>query len=94
MHPGVDGLTITPIAPHTLTNRPVVVPGSSEIRIQPFTDDDQSEVFATFDGQSLLPLKRDHVVSVRRAAKPLRLVRASARGYFQVLREKLKWGER
>ena len=93
VHPQVDGLTITPIAPHTLTNRPVVVPGSSEIRIQPLIHDDQSEVFATFDGQSLLPLKSDHVVTVRRAQKPLRLVRASARGYFQVLREKLKWGE-
>ena len=93
MHPQVDGLTITPIAPHTLTNRPVVVPGSSEIRIQPLMHDEQSEVFATFDGQSLMPLKSDHIVSVRRADKPLRLIRASARGYFQVLREKLKWGE-
>jgi NAD+ kinase len=93
VHPQVDGLTITPIAPHTLTNRPVVVPGSSEIRIQPLIRDEQSEVFATFDGQALLPLKSNHVVSVRRAEKPLRLIRASARGYFQVLREKLKWGE-
>ncbi len=92
VHPQVDGLTITPIAPHTLTNRPVVVPGSSEIRIQPLIHDDQSEVFATFDGQALLPLQSDHVVSVRRAPKPLRLIRASERGYFQVLREKLKWG--
>jgi NAD+ kinase len=94
LHPRVEGLTITPIAPHTLTNRPVVVPGSSEIRIQPFMQVEQDEVFATFDGQTLLPLKSTHVVSVRRADKPLRLVRASSRGYFQVLREKLKWGER
>jgi NAD+ kinase len=93
VHPQVDGLTITPIAPHTLTNRPVVVPGSSEIRVQPLMRDDTMETFATFDGQMLLPLKNDHVVSVRRAEKPLRLIRASARGYFQVLREKLKWGE-
>ncbi len=92
VHPHVDGLTITPIAPHTLTNRPVVVPGSSEIRIQPLIHDDQSEVFATFDGQALMPLKSEHVVTVRRALRPLRLIRASARGYFQVLREKLKWG--
>lgn len=93
VHPQVDGLTITPIAPHTLTNRPVVVPGSSEIRIQPLMHDEQIETFATFDGQTLLPLKNDHIVSVRRADKPLRLIRASARGYFHVLREKLKWGE-
>ena len=94
LHPRVDGLSITPIAPHTLTNRPVVVPGSSEIRIQPFMQVEQDEVFATFDGQSLLPLKSTHIVSVRRAEKPLRLLRGSSRGYFQVLREKLKWGER
>jgi NAD+ kinase len=93
VHPQVEGLTITPIAPHTLTNRPVIVPGSSEIRIQPLMHGDHLETFATFDGQALLPLKNDHVVCVRRAAKPLRLIRASARGYFQVLREKLKWGE-
>ena len=43
VHPQVDGLTITPIAPHTLTNRPVVVPGSSEIRIQPLMHDEQIE---------------------------------------------------
>ena len=94
VHPRVDGLTITPIAPHTLTNRPVVVPGSSEIRLQPLNAHQQQiEVFATFDGQALLPLEDDHVVTVRRAPQPLRLIRASARGYFQVLREKLKWGE-
>ena len=93
VHPRVDGLTITPIAPHTLTNRPVVVAGSSEIRIQPLIHDEQSEVFATFDGQALMPLKGDHIVTVRRAEKRLRLIRASSRGYFQVLREKLKWGE-
>jgi NAD+ kinase len=93
VHPAVDGLTITPIAPHTLTNRPVVVSGSSEIRIQPLIHDDQSEVFATFDGQALMPLAGDHVVVVRRAPRRLRLIRASSRGYFQVLREKLKWGE-
>ncbi|MEO5742200.1 MAG: NAD(+)/NADH kinase [Vicinamibacterales bacterium] len=93
VHPRVDGLTITPIAPHTLTNRPVVVAGSSIIKIRPLMHDDQSEVFATFDGQSLIPLKSDHVVTVCRAQKRLRLIRASSRGYFQVLREKLKWGE-
>ncbi len=63
VHPQVDGLTITPIAPHTLTNRPVVVPGSSEIRIQPLIHQEQSEVFATFDGQALMPLKGDHIVA-------------------------------
>jgi len=90
LHPLVEGLSITPIAPHTLSNRPVVVPGSSEIRIQPFTRDQNDEVFATFDGQSLLPLNSANVVAVCRAEKPLRLIRGS-HGYFQLLREKLRW---
>jgi len=94
VHPGVDALTITPIAPHTLTNRPVVVPGSSEITVQPFPDDSDEEVFATFDGQFGLPLRAGQDVQVRRAGRPLRLIHASSRGYFQVLQEKLKWGER
>ena len=93
VHPRVDGLTITPIAPHMLTNRPVVVPGSSDIRIQPIMHGVPSEVFATFDGQALFSLTNEHTVRVRRASRPLRLIRASTRGYFQVLREKLKWGE-
>jgi len=93
VHPQVDGLTITPIAPHTLTNRPVVVPGASEIRIRPFLQSEQDEIFATFDGQSLYPLKNEHNVVVSRADRRLRLIRATSRGYFQVLREKLKWGE-
>jgi NAD+ kinase len=92
--PGVDALTIAPIAPHTLTNRPVVVPASSEIRIEPRLGDGGNDVFTTFDGQRGLRLQRGDVVTIRRAERPLRLVRASARNYFDVLREKLKWGER
>jgi NAD+ kinase len=71
----------------------VVVPGSSVIRVKPLSAEEQSEVFATFDGQSLLPLSTAHVVSVSRAEHPLRLIRTSSRGYFQILREKLKWAE-
>ena len=94
VHPGVDAITIAPIAPHTLTNRPVVVSASSEIRIQPLINDSSDDVFATFDGQFGLRLQGDDVVIIRRAERPLRLVRASERNYFDVLREKLKWGER
>jgi NAD+ kinase len=77
-----------------LTNRPVVVPASSEIRIEPRISDGGDEVFAAFDGQFRLRLQGDDVVIIRRAERRLRLVRASARNYFDVLREKLRWGER
>jgi NAD+ kinase len=94
LHPRVDGLVITPIAPHTLTNRPLVVPGSSEVRVQPHMDGSRDEVYVTFDGQFGFRLMENDVVSVRRSERPIRLVRATARNYFEVLRQKLKWGHR
>ncbi len=94
VHPGVDALVLTPIAPHTLTNRPVVIPAGSTLVIHPLQNSDKQDVFVTFDGQIGHPLPADHHVRVSRAAHPLRLVRPTNRSYFEVLREKLKWAER
>ena len=94
VHPAVDALVLTPIAPHTLTNRPVVIPAASEVRVQPFIGGPSQEVSVSFDGQFGFQLQGNDVVSVVQATRPLRVVSASARNYFAVLREKLKWGER
>jgi NAD+ kinase len=94
VHPEVDAILLTPIAPHMLTNRPVVVPGTSDVRVEPLTDGANEEVYVTFDGQSGHALQADDVIEIRRAQRPLRLVRAGKRTYFEVLRQKLKWGER
>jgi NAD+ kinase len=94
VHPGVDALLLTPIAPHTLTNRPVVIPAASTIVIQPLQNSDHQEVFVTLDGQIGHPLPADHRVRVSRARQVLRLVRPTARSYYEVLREKLRWAER
>jgi NAD+ kinase len=94
VHPALDAFLLTPIAPHMLTNRPVVLTASSEIRVRPLMDGTNEEVYVTFDGQSGHPLQPDDVVVIERAELPLRLVRASERTYFDVLRQKLKWGER
>ena len=94
VHPAVDALVLTPIAPHTLTNRPVVIPAASEVRVQPFIGDPSQAAFVSFDGQFGFQLQGNDVVSVVQATRPLRVVSASARNYFAVLREKLKWGER
>jgi NAD+ kinase len=93
VHPVVDAVILTPIAPHMLTNRPLVVPGASEISVAPDMNG-TDEVFVTFDGQSGHALQAGDVVSITRASRPLRLVRSSSRSYFDVLRQKLKWGER
>lgn len=94
VHPGVDALVLTPIAPHTLTNRPVVIPASATLVIHPLQNSDNQDVFVTFDGQIGYPLPADHHVRVSRAKQPMRLVRPTTRSYFEVLREKLKWAER
>jgi NAD+ kinase len=93
VHPGVDALLLTPIAPHMLTNRPIVVPAESEIRVQPAANSSNDELFVTLDGQSGHPLLPDDIVVVQRASRPVRLIRAQSRTYFDVLREKLKWSE-
>jgi NAD+ kinase len=93
VEPSVDALLLTPIAPHTLTNRPIVIPASSVVRVQPNMTE-RDEVFITFDGQAGFQLKAGDEIEVRRSDKPLRLIRPSTRSYFEVLRTKLKWGER
>ena len=94
IHPRVDAFVLTPIAPHTLTNRPVVIPGSEVIEVRPLIDGTADEIFVTYDGQAGYPLEPGDEVRIRTATQKLRLVKAPARSYFEVLREKLKWGER
>lgn len=94
VHPTVDALTVTPIAPHTLTNRPVVIPGHEPVKLQPNLAGSHVDAFASFDGQLSVALEAGDTVIVERSPRPLRIVRAESRDYFSVLREKLKWGER
>ena len=94
VHPRVDAIVLTPIASHTLTNRPIVIPGSEVIDVRPYIDSDADEIYVTYDGQSGYPLQQGDQVRIRRSDKRLRLVKAPARNYYDLLREKLKWGER
>jgi NAD+ kinase len=93
VQPTVDALLLTPIAPHTLTNRPIVIPATSAVRVQPNMEE-RDEVFITFDGQTGFQLQAGDDIVVRRGDRPLRLIKPSTRNYFEVLRTKLKWGER
>jgi NAD+ kinase len=93
IHPRADAIVLTPIAPHTLTNRPIIVPGSEIIEIRPQVQGTLDEIFVTYDGQSGYPLQEGDIVRVRRSERTLKLVKAP-RSYFELLREKLKWGER
>lgn len=92
IHPEMAALLVAPICPHTLTLRPLVVPASSEIEVTLATPD--SEVFLTLDGQVGHPLRGGDRVRVRRGAQPVLMVRPRRRSYYEVLRRKLRWGER
>jgi len=93
VQPTLDALLLTPIAPHTLTNRPIVVPTSSPVRVQPHIEE-RDELYVTFDGQAGFQLQAGDEIRICRAERTLRLIRPSTRSYFEVLRQKLKWGER
>ena len=93
VQPNVDALVLTPIAPHTLTNRPIVIPSSSTVRVKPMMEE-RDEVFVTFDGQEGCELHAGDEISICRASQPMRLVRPATRSYFEVIREKLNWGKR
>jgi NAD+ kinase len=85
-------IALTPIAPHTLTTRPIVLPHRVEITLH-VTTSGQPFLFA-HDGKSEV-IEHDGVtITVRRAAHCVRLVRLPGRGYFQTLRNKLSWGQR
>jgi NAD+ kinase len=93
VQPNVDAIVLTPIAPHTLTNRPIVIPSSSTVRVTPMLGE-RDEVFVTFDGQAGFELRAGDQISVCRAQQPIRLIRPATRSYFEVLHEKLNWGKR
>jgi NAD+ kinase len=92
VHPGLSALLITPICPHTLTNRPLAVPLEHHVRVWVETGDEG--VYLTLDGQVGLPLTAGLVVRVCKSPQPLSLIRERGASFFSILHQKLKWGER
>jgi len=92
IYPGTDCLVITPICPHMLSNRPMIIPADSVIRIDVMFQDE--EVQLTADGQVGMLLLADDIVTIRRASSRTRLIVSPDKEYFQLLRTKLRWGER
>ena len=90
--PHVGCLVITPICPHMLTNRPLILSGDAVIRIEVESRD--QHVVLTADGQVGMPLKGGDVVELRRSENRTLLVMSPSKDYFEVLRTKLRWGER
>lgn len=93
VHPEVEALVLTPIAPHSLGNRPIVVPGHSRVTVRAVTDAVRDEMFVTLDGQTGFLFEPGDEVIVTRASRVLHLYATPARSYYDTLRAKLHWGE-
>lgn len=91
--PSLEALILTPICPHSLTQRPLVIPDSFEVQI--CLHDRPGDVLLTLDGQDVVRMKEDDIVTVRKFRKhSLKLISSPSRDYFNLLREKLKFGLR
>jgi NAD+ kinase len=91
VHPSVESFIITPICPHTLSDRPLVVGDTSiiEVKLSAGTE----SVFLTLDGQKGIPLQATDRVRISRGQQRLKLIQTPNKSYFEILRNKLKWGE-
>lgn len=90
IYPSMNAVVMTPICPFTLTNRPIVVPDAAEIELS--LKDENEGVFLTFDGQTGHRMKAGDRVIIRKSETTFNLVQPANRNYFDVLRDKLKWG--
>ncbi len=92
LHPSLNAIVMVPICPHTLSNRPIVVDGDSEIEIR--LDKALAEdVQITCDGQSTLPVMQGEVIRIRKAEHQIRLIHPEGYDYYSILRAKLGWSE-
>jgi len=92
VYPVLDSFVITPICPHTLSNRPLVIPDTCHIELE-FEAGEES-IFLTLDGQVGIELLTGDRIGVTKAPTKLRLIRPTRKNYFEILRSKLKWGAR
>jgi len=91
LHPGIAGWVMVPIAPHTLSNRPIVMPDSGEVAIEIVAGG--RDVSVNFDMQTLQSLLHGDLIRVRRSAHQVRFLRPRGWSYYQTLRRKLHWNE-
>ncbi len=91
VHPAVEAFIITPICPHMLSDRPLVVRDYCQIEIK--LNGDADSVYLTLDGQRGIPLQPTDTLRVQRAKEQLQLIQPPKKPYFEILRSKLKWGE-
>jgi NAD+ kinase len=92
VYPSLQTIVITPICPHTLTNRPIIIPDDAIIKAT--LNSRNEEVILTLDGQVGFSLNFGDTVEVRKGGNAILLIESPYKSYFEVLRTKLRWGER
>jgi len=92
VYPTLPVTIITPICPHILTNRPLVVSSEANIKLE-ITAADSTDIFLTLDGRGGIPLRRGDVVEVVRAQHKVRIIKSPFSDFFRTLKAKLRWGE-
>jgi NAD+ kinase len=89
IHPAVPAIIMTPICPFTLTNRPLIIPDSSHIKIR--LEKGSSDIMLTFDGQQGLEIDPKDTLVVRKSPHPIYLITEPKQRYYDVLKAKLRW---
>lgn len=89
IHPAVSGIIMTPICPFTLTNRPLILPDTAQIKIR--LAKKSSDIMLTFDGQEGIEISDQDVIVVEKSIHPIRMIIMPGRRYFDVLKAKLRW---
>ncbi|HPU29339.1 MAG TPA: NAD(+)/NADH kinase [Syntrophorhabdaceae bacterium] len=92
LYPSLKNVIITPICPHMLTNRPLIL--SEDVVMKAVLKSQNERVVLTIDGQIGFPLEYKDEVIAKKSSYSVNLIKSFSRGYFEILREKLKWGER
>jgi len=91
VHPAVESIIVTPICPHTLTDRPLVVGDRCNVEMR--LRGPAESVYLTLDGQKGVLMESEDRVSIARANERLKLIQPKRKSYYEILRNKLKWGE-
>jgi len=92
LYPSMKNIIVTPICPHMLTNRPIILP--EKVSIKAVLKSRDEKVVLTLDGQIGFPLEFGDEILIKESSHSVSLVKSSSKGYFEILRTKLKWGER
>jgi NAD+ kinase len=87
----MEAIVMTPICPHSLNHRPLVVPDHLSISVHPVTPPE--DVGLTMDGQAMRVLQNDEYIEIAKSPHHLKLIKSPFKGYFDVLKSKLRWGE-